>query len=106
MNTSNSDNDTGTSIFTRSNVQNDSSLNTLINLKKVTYTEPSVSINDEKTDQNHISEEISSHQNPAEIIDHAYDGSGINLENTEKEVDLTCIRYTNKTNDISKNDDG
>ena len=105
MVSSNSDNDIGTSNFTHSNVQNDSSLNTLINLQKVMDKEPNVSINYEKTDQNHIGEDISSHQNPAEIIDHAYDDSGINLVNTEDEVHFTCIRYKNKTNDISKNYD-
>ena len=31
--------------------------------------------------------------------------SGINLVNTEEEVDFTCINYTNETNDISMNDD-
>ena len=69
-------------------------------------TEASVSINDERTDQNHISEEISSHENSTEIFDHACGDSGINLVNTEEEVDITCINSSNETNAISKNDDG
>ena len=34
---------------------------------------------DEIMDENNISEEISSHQNSAEIIDHTCDDNGINL---------------------------
>ena len=35
-------------------------------------------------DQNNISEEILSHQNSAEIIDHMCDDNGINLANAEE----------------------
>ena len=45
-------------------------------------TESSVTINDEIPYQNHMSEETSSLQNSAEIIDHACDDSGINLLHT------------------------
>ena len=64
-------------------------------MKKVIYTESIVSINDKRTDQNHMSEEILSHQSSSEIIDHAYDESGINLVNTEEEADFTCINCIN-----------
>ena len=65
MNTSNSDNVIGTSNFPHGNVQNGSLFNELIALEEIKDTESSVSINDERTDQNHTSEEISSHQNSA-----------------------------------------
>ena len=38
---------------------------------------------DEIMDENNISEGISSHQNPAESIDHTCDDNGINLFITE-----------------------
>ena len=82
MNEYNSDNVIGMSNFPHRNVQNENSFNTLINLQKIIYTKSSVSINDETTDHNNMSEEISSHQNYAEIIDHACDNSGITLVNT------------------------
>ena len=47
----------------------------------------------------------SSRQNLAEIIDYACNDSGIYLVNTREEVYSTCINSTNKTNDISMNDD-
>ena len=53
-----------------------------------------------------MSEEISSQLNSAEIFDHECDESGINLVNTEEELDFTCIHSTNETNNISKNDVG
>ena len=55
----------GMSNFPHINVQNGGSFNTLITLQKLIYIESSVSINDEITDKIHMSEEISSHQNPA-----------------------------------------
>ena len=83
MNISNSHHDIGTSKFTHRNVQNGSLFNKLITLQRVIIdTESSVGINNEIIDQNHITEEISFHQNLAEIIDHACDDSGINLANT------------------------
>ena len=65
----------------------------------------SVSIDDEKMDQNNTSEEISSHQNSAEIIDHKCDDNGFNLLNTEEEAGVTSINSINGNNDISMNDD-
>ena len=52
-------------------------------------------------DDNNTSEEISSHINSAEVIDHTYDYNGINLINAEEEADVTSIHYINVTNDIS-----
>ena len=43
--------------------------------------------------------------NSAEIIDHTCDYNGINLINTEEEVDATSIYSINETNEISMNDD-
>ena len=63
MNTSKSDHVKGTSNFPHGNVQHVSSFNTIINLQKLIDKESSFSINDKRTDQNHISEEILSHQN-------------------------------------------
>ena len=57
-------------------------------------------------DENNISEEIYSHENLAQIIDHTCDNNGINLLNIEEEVDFTSIHSINKTNDTSTNDDG
>ena len=90
----------GTSNFSNRNVQNGSSLNTLINLQQVIHKDSIVTINDERTYQNNFSEEISSHTNPADIIDHECDDSVINLINIEEEVCFTCIHSTNETNDI------
>ena len=64
------------------NVQNDILFNTLINLQKETDTNSSVSVNDEINDDNNISEEISSHQNLAEMVDHTCDDNGNNLLST------------------------
>ena len=105
MNTSNSDNFIGTSKLPRIKVQNYSQFNTLINLKKITYTKSSVSINDEITDEKFISEEISYNQNSAEIIDHTFYYNVMNLLDTKEEADVTSIHFVNATNDISMNDD-
>ena len=82
LNTPNSDNILGTSKFSHSNIQNYGSFNTTIPFKKVSYTESSVSINDERTDKKYITEKNASHQNPSEIIEHTFDYNGINLVNT------------------------
>ena len=58
LNTPKSDNVIGTSNLPYSNVQNDSSFNTLVTLQKITDTVSSVSINNERKDGNNISEEI------------------------------------------------
>ena len=63
----------------RINVQPKSSFNTIITLKTETYTESSVSINNATIDEKYISEEISSHNNSAEVIDHTCDDNGNNL---------------------------
>ena len=105
MNTSNSDNLIGTINLPHRNVQNNSSFDTLITLQKVTYTESSDRIKNKRTKQNNITEDISSHQNSAEIIDHALDENGINLFNTKEAVDIKSINSINETNQISINDD-
>ena len=79
MNTSNSDNVIVNSILPRINVQTKSSFNTLNILQTETDTESSISINNEIFDENNISEEISSHQKSAEVIDHTCDDNGKNL---------------------------
>ena len=56
LNTSNSDNSIWTLNFSHSNVQNDSPFHTLITFQKVIDTDSSVSINDERTDENNRSE--------------------------------------------------
>ena len=56
-------------------------------------------------DENNKGEEISSHQNIAEVIDHTCDDNGINLINTQEEADVKNINYINATNDTSMNDD-
>ena len=105
LNTSNSDFGIGTSNLPHINVHNYSPFNSLIALQKVTDTESSFSINNETTDEKNISEEILSHQNLSEIIDHTCDYNGINLVNTEGEADVTFIYSINATNDMSMNDD-
>ena len=45
-----------------------------------------------------ISEEISSHQNLAEVIYHTCDDNGIVLLNTEEEADVISIHSINATN--------
>ena len=51
------------------------------------------------------SEQISSHQNSAELIDHTCDDNGYNVLNSEKEADVTSIHSINATSEISMNDD-
>ena len=62
-------------------VKNDIPFNTLIALliNKIIDAESSIRINDERTDEKNISEEISSHQNSAQILDHTCDYNIINL---------------------------
>ena len=56
-------------------------------------------------DDNNTSEEISCHQNPAEVIDNTCDDNEINLLNTEEEADVTSINYVNANNYISGNNE-
>ena len=84
MNTSNNDNVILNSNLPPINVQKDSPSNTLLDLQKEKYTYYSVSINDEIINENYISEEIPSHQNPVEVINHTCDHNGNNLLNTEE----------------------
>ena len=58
LNTSNSDDVKITSNFPYSTIKNDNSSNTLITLPKINDTESSVCIDDEKTDLNHIIDDI------------------------------------------------
>ena len=85
--------------------KNGSSSDTLITLPNRIDTYSGVYINDEISDSNYRNEEGLSHQNSSEIIDHEYDDSGMNLDHTEEEVDVTYINYTNETSIISMNDD-
>ena len=64
-NSSNSGNVIGTSNFPYNNIQNGSLFNTIVTSHKVIDTDSSVNIKYERTDQNNISEEISSHKNSA-----------------------------------------
>ena len=52
--------------------------------KKETDKESSTIINDEITDDKNTSEEISSHQNSAEVIDHTCDDNGNDPLNAEE----------------------
>ena len=52
-------------------------------MQKETDTDSSTSINDEITDDNNTSEDISCHQNSSEVIDHTCDDNGNNLLNIE-----------------------
>ena len=52
-----------------------------------------------------MNEEISYHQNSEKIIDRLCYNSGINLVNTEEEVNFVCIYSKNETNYISMNDE-
>ena len=52
-------------------------------MKKDTDADSIPSTNDEILDENNTSEEISSHLNSAEVIDHACDDNGIDLLNRE-----------------------
>ena len=82
LNTSNSDNVIGNLNLPCINVHTKSPLNKLMTLQKKTNTESITSINDEITDNKNTSEEISPHQNSAELIDHTCDQNGKNLLNT------------------------
>ena len=73
MNTSNSDDAIVNSNLPCINIHKKNSKNKLISLKKETDAESSTSINDEITYYNNTSEEISCHQNSAEVIDHTCD---------------------------------
>ena len=82
MNTSNRDNVIGNLNLLHINVQNEIPFNTLITFQRETDTESSFIIDDEIMDKNNLSEEISSHKNLAEIIDHTCDENGKKLLNT------------------------
>ena len=56
-------------------------------------------------DGNNAIEELASNQNPTGVIAHIYDDNGINLLNTEEEVDVPSIQYINGPNNIFMNDD-
>ena len=53
--------------------------------------------------EKNTSEEKSSHQNSAQVIDHTCDDNGINLLNTEEKSYFKSIHYINATNDIYMN---
>ena len=74
-------------------------------LCKKTDASSSTSINDEITDEKNTSEEVSSHQNSAEVIYHTCDYNEINLLYIQKEACITSIYSINATNDISMNND-
>ena len=76
LNTSNIDNIIGNSNFPRFNIQTKSSFYKPTTFKKETDTQSSIIINYEIIDENNISEEISSHSNSEEVIDHAFDDNG------------------------------
>ena len=90
--------------FPRINVHTKSPLNKLINLKKETDTQSSSRINDEITDDNNTSEEISCHKNSSEVIVHTCDDNGNYVLNIEEEADVTYIHSINANNDLSMND--
>ena len=94
LNKQNSDNVIGNSNVSHINVQNDSPFNALIYFQKLLDIDSSVIINGEITDKNNISEYIYFYQDLAEIIDHACDENGINLLNTEEEVDIASISFS------------
>ena len=56
-------------------------------------------------DNNNSSEEIAYHHNSIGIIYHTCDDNGINLLNTEEEVDVISIQSINGINDIAMNND-
>ena len=82
-NTSNCYNVVGNSNLPHINVQTGSSSDTFITVKTEIDTGSSISINNETIDENNISEEIPSHHNSAEVIDHTRDENGNNLLNYE-----------------------
>ena len=67
--------------------------------------ESSININYEIVDEKYTSEEILSHQNSEELIDHTCDDNGNNLLNKEEEADITSIISINATNNIAMKDD-
>ena len=70
-----------------------SSSNKSINLPNIIDTESSVCINDKITVSNDINKENSSHQSSLEIIYHLCNDSGVNLYNTEEEVDVKFVQF-------------
>ena len=82
MNAYNIDNVMGNSNIPRINAHNERSSNELVTFQKETDTDSSTSINEENMDDNTAREEISSHKNPTETIDHTCDDNGINLPDT------------------------
>ena len=58
-----------------------SSLNKITTLQKETDAQPSISINDEITDDKYTSKEISCHKDSAKVIDHTCDENGNNVLN-------------------------
>ena len=55
-------------------------------------------------DDNNASEEMASHKISTKVIDHTCYDNGIDLVNTEEEVDVTSIQSINGTNYISINE--
>ena len=103
QNTSNIDNVIGNSINSCINVHTKSSINKLFTLDYETDTQLITITNNEIIYGNNRSEEISSHQNSAEVIDCTCDDNGINLLNTIEKVYATSIHSIDSTNDISMN---
>ena len=85
------------------NVHTKSSINKLFTLDYETDTYLITITNNEIIYGNNRSEEISSHQNSAEVIDCTCDDNGINLLNTIEKVYATSIHSIDSTNDISMN---
>ena len=103
-NTSNSDDVIRNSNLPRINVNNKTLLEKLISLQKETDTKSSTIINDEITNDNNAKEEISCHQNPEEVFQHACDNNGNNFLNIKEEVYVVYIHSINATNNISINE--
>ena len=95
LNTSNSDDVIGNPNISRINVHTKISLNKLITLQRETDTQSSIIINNNITDEKNTSEEISCHQNLAEVIDHTCDENGNNVLNIEEVADVTSIYSVN-----------
>ena len=81
-------------------------MNKLITLQKETDTRSKICINDEITDDNNTSEEISCHQEATKVLDHKCYDNGNNVLNIEKEAIVTSIHYINTINEIYMNYDG
>ena len=101
MKTSNIDHFKRTSNFIYPSLNNFSSSNKIINLPKIIDTESIFCLNRQIAVLNDINEDNSYHKISSEITDHACDDIGLNLDNTEEEVNVTCIHSTNETNNIS-----